>query len=288
MAQNQRVGLHVSAAGGCFNAPDNAKEVDAECFQFFSRSPQGGGAPEITDEHAQQFREKCEEYGYESYIHTPYYISFASKNNRVRYGSVNVIQEELERGSKLGVKYVNTHLGSAKDFVTDKKSTETPKEALDQVVEGLKKVYETDTEFTSQLVLEIAAGSGSIVGDTFEELAYIIENVGRDDVFVCLDTCHMFAAGYDIRTAEALDATMEQFRKHLGAPMLKLVHANDSKVDINGRADRHEHIGHGYIGADGFKAIFAHPDFQQVNFILETKHDILLAEDLSLLKSLRK
>lgn len=141
MAKHQRVGLHVSAAGGVENAPDNAKEFDAEVFQFFSRSPRGGGAPTITDEQARAFREKCEENDYETYIHTPYYTNFASKSARIHHGAASTVREELERGSKLGVKYVVTHMGSAKDWVDKKKGIETPKEALDHAIKGLKEVY---------------------------------------------------------------------------------------------------------------------------------------------------
>lgn len=283
----QRIGLHVSAAGGAANAPENAKEFDAEVFQFFSRSPRGGSAPKISDEQARLFRQRCEEYGFESYIHTPYYTNFASKSKRIYHGSVNVVREELERGNKLGVKYVVTHLGSAKDWVKDKKSTETPQAALEQVVKGLKKIYADTPKLTSRLLLEIAAGAGSIIGDTFEELAYLLDALGRKDVHVCLDTCHMFAAGYDLRTKEAVADTMKQFEKQVGISQLKLVHMNDSKVDLNGRADRHEHIGKGKIGIAGFKAILAHKDFQKVNFILETKHDTLIHKDLDFLKKHR-
>lgn len=283
----QRVGLHVSAAGGVENAPKNANELGAEVFQFFSRSPRGGGAPKISNEQADEFRRLCNEYDFESYIHTPYYVNFASKTRKIYHGSVNVVREELERGSKLGVKYVVTHLGSAKDWVVDKKSTETPKEALKQVVKGLKEIYAENPKLSSRLLLEIAAGSGSIIGDSFEELAYLLDGLGRSDVHVCLDTCHMFAAGYDLRTPGAVEDTMKQFRKHIGISHLKLVHMNDSKTDLAGRTDRHEHIGKGKIGAAGFKTILSHQNFHNVNFILETKHDTLIAKDLEFLRKHR-
>lgn len=287
MSTYQRVGLHVSAAGGVENAPENAKEFGAEVFQFFSRSPRGGGAPKISDEQVKLFRERCEAYGFESYIHTPYYINFASKNKRIYHGSINVVREELERGSKLGVKYVVTHMGSAREWVQDKSSTETPKEALDQVVKGLREIFDA-SKFTTKLLLEISAGAGSVIGDTFEELRYLLDGVGRRDVHVCLDTCHLFASGYDLRTKEAINETMKAFRKEVGISELKLVHVNDSKTDLAGRSDRHEHIGRGTIGAEAFKLMLAHPDFQKVNFILETDHDKLIYEDLKFLKRYRK
>lgn len=284
----QRVGLHVSAAGGVEHAPANASEFGAEVFQFFSRSPRGGGAKEITDEQAKIFRNQCDEFGMESYIHTPYYTNFASKNKRIYNGAINVVREELERGSKLGVKYVVTHMGSARDWVEDKKTTETPKEALNHVVAGLKQIYKDNPKLTSKLLLEISAGAGSVVGDTFEELAYLLNGVGRDDIHVCLDTCHMFASGYDIRDGKAIKETMRTFDKVLGVRQLKLVHLNDSKAKLGGRTDRHEHIGKGYIGSKGFKELLAHKDFKHVNFILETKHDNLIDKDIAFLKKYRK
>lgn len=286
----QRVGLHVSAAGGVENAPENANTMGAECFQFFSRSPRGGAASVISDEQAEQFRAACTRYGYESYIHTPYYINFASQQKGLAAAASRVVREELERGSRLGVKYVVTHMGSAKDFLagsTTSRAQSTNKAALDQVAEGLKKIYEEGREFSSKLLLEICAGSGETIGDTFEELAYLLEGVGRDDVHICLDTCHLFASGYDMRTYEALEETMEQFRRLIGISQLKLVHANDSKADLGGRLDRHEHIGRGKIGAAGFQALLAHPDFQKVNFILETKHDKHISDDLEFLRRYR-
>lgn len=283
----QYIGLHVSAAGGVQNAPQNAYDMGAECFQFFSRSPRGGGAAPITDEAAAAFKATSEKYNLESYIHTPYYINFASKNNKIWHGSINAVREELLRGTKLGVKYVVTHLGSAKDFVTDKKSSDVPKEAIAHAIEGLKKIFETDEEMTTKLLLEISAGAGAVLGDSFEELAVLLEGIGRDDVHVCLDTCHMFASNYDIRTEEAITETMKQFDTILGKKQLKLVHFNDSKTELNAHKDRHEHIGMGEIGATGLAAFMKHPDAAHVNFILETQHDEYIQQDLDFLKKHR-
>ena len=281
---SQKIGLHVSAAGGLSNAPENAKEFGAECFQFFSRSPRGGGAPVITDEQADLFKKRSKEYGMESYIHTPYYINFASKNTKIWHGSINAVREELQRGTQLGVKYVVTHLGSAKDYVTDKKSSEVPKEAIAHAIEGLKKIFDTDKEMTTELLLEISAGAGAVLGDSFEELAVLLQGIGRDDVHVCLDTCHMFASNYDIRTPEAIEETMKHFRSIIGLKHLKLVHFNDSKTELGSHKDRHEHIGMGEIGKKGLAALMMHPDFQHVNFILETEHDEYIQQDLDFLR----
>lgn len=286
-SKSQRVGLHVSAAGGVENAPENAKAVNAECFQFFSRSPRGGAAPNISDEQAKKFRAACKEYGFESYIHTPYYINFASQKNSIYHGSINVVREELERGSKLGVKYVMTHMGSAAAYAPDASGARVPAAATAHAIAGLKKVFEGKPKFSTQLLLEISAGAGAVLGDNFEELAALLKGLGRSDVGICLDTCHLFASGYDLRTKETLNDVMKQFKKTLGIARLKLVHVNDSKAGLGEHKDRHEHIGKGEIGAAGFKALLAHPDFQNMNFILETKHDPLIKQDLAFLKKYR-
>lgn len=282
----QRVGLHVSAAGGVENAPENAKAFGAECFQFFSRSPRGGGAPPIREEQASLFKQRCKEYGFESYIHTPYYINFASKNKKIYYGSINAVRQELERGTQLGVKYVMTHMGSARDFLGEA-GVKVPPAALTQAIEGLKKVFDGNPAFSTQLLLEISAGAGSVLGDSFEELAHLLDGLGRKDVHICLDTCHMLASGYDLRTPDALEATMKKFRSILGKERLKLVHINDSKKELGNHRDLHEHVGHGFIGSNGFKALLQHTDFQHVNFILETKHDSFIEEDIAFLKKHR-
>jgi len=282
MPKHQKIGLHVSAAGGVEKAPERAREFNAECFQFFSRSPRGGGAPKITDDQAKAFKASCKKYGYESYIHTPYYINFASKNQKIYHGSINCVREELERGNQLGVKYAMTHLGSAKDWAGG-----VDNQVLKYAIAGLKKIYIGNPVFTTKLLLEISAGAGAVLGDNFEELAALLKGLGRPDVHICLDTCHLFASGYDIRDKKSWTATLKELKKYLPLSQIKLVHVNDSKGDLGDHKDRHEHIGQGQIGETGFKAMLAHPALRKVNFILETKHDKLIHDDLAFLKKHR-
>jgi len=283
----QQVGLHVSAAGGVENAPGRARSLKAECFQFFSRSPRGGGAPTISSEQANDFRARCKRYELESYIHTPYYINFASKKKSLAAAAPHIVREELKRGSQLGVKYVVTHLGSARDWEIPPSQLFT-NEVLKQVAVGLKEIYKGNEKYSTELLLEIAAGAGAIIGHTFDELQYVLKELGRRDVHICLDTCHMFASGYDMRDAVTLNDTMRQFRNIVGLSQLKLVHVNDSKAGWGERKDWHEHIGKGKIGSQGFRALLAHKDFQKVNFILETKHDKGVHDDLRFLKQWRR
>lgn len=279
--QKPRIGAHVSAAGGLERAPQRAQQLGCECFQCFSRSPRGGGAPKISAGTARAFRAACAEWGFESYLHAPYYINFASQNPRVSFGSVSAVREELQRGTLLGARYVMTHVGSAGD--RDQTT------ALKQVAERLTALFDPKKlgRVTTQLLLEISAGAGGILGDTFEELAFILKHLGRRDVGICLDTCHLFASGYDLRTPEAITATMRAYRRHLPPTSLKLLHANDSRFGFGEHKDRHTDIGDGQLGVDTFRHLLAHRDFQRVSFILETpgddprrKRDVVLVKKL--------
>jgi len=279
-------GTHVSAAGDMAEAPARAAEVGAECFQFFSRPPQGGTGKPVTDELAKRFIANCKKYKQaEWYVHAPYYINFASANNRISYGSISIIREELERASLLKTKYLMAHLGSAKDL--------GQKKAMTQTVDGLAKMLKGYKGYT-QFLIEISAGAGSVIGDTFEEVAEIIERVEKKLrkpklIGVCFDTAHAFASGYDLRTKTSVNATFKEFDKVIGLNRLKMSHCNDSKAELGERKDRHENLGKGFIGLEGFKAIVKHPKLQKINLILETpkKNPIDDPKNLKILKQMR-
>ncbi|TSC72105.1 MAG: deoxyribonuclease IV [Parcubacteria group bacterium Gr01-1014_38] len=277
-----RIGLHISGAGGLADAPLRAKALGCECFQFFSRSPRGGGAPPISAETAKLFRSRCKTWKLESYIHAPYYINFASSNNRVSFGSVSAVREELERGTLLGATYVMTHLGSASDLGENA--------ALRQAIDRITAIFDPKKggPYATQLLIEISAGAGGIIGDTFEHLAFILKGVGRPDLGICLDTCHLFASGYDLRTPTAISATMRAFKKHIPLSRFQLVHANDSARDFGEHKDRHTDIGDGRLGVDTFRFLLRHRDFRGRNFVLETPGaDARRRNDVALLKKLR-
>ncbi len=263
-------GSHVSAAGGVDKAPQRAVEVGCEVFQFFSRSPQGGPAPKLTPQIINDFKANCLEYNQrESYIHTPYYINFASAKVNIRYGSAAIIRQELERASLLGVKYVMTHLGSSKD-VGDK-------QGFVYVVEGLIKTLD-GYKGSSQFLIEISAGAGQVIGDSFEEIAAIVKQVEKNKqiktkIGVCFDTCHAFASGYDLRTKQSVKKTLDLFEKVVGLDRLKLIHLNDSKHGFNSHKDRHEHLGSGKIGLQGFEALVKDKRLKNINMVLETPKD---------------
>src|SRR3989344_5365837 len=224
-----KIGAHVSIAGGIIEAPERAKLLGCETFQCFTRSPQGGPAPLINEDIASNFRSKMDECGIETFcIHTPYYINFASLEGRIRHGSTKVVREELERGSLLGARYVVTHLGSH--------TGQTQEQGLERVSEALNSILDGYSG-TTKLLLEVAAGTGNVMGDTFDELATILGG------------------------------------KKIGLNLLELVHVNDSKVDLGGKRDRHEHIGEGYIGEEGITSILSQESFAKIDWIIETDDD---------------
>ena len=273
-------GAHVSIANGLPNAPLNAAKIGCEVFQMFTRSPQGGWVAPLDENIAKEFKDNCKKAKQKMWvIHAPYFINFASANPRIKHGSISVIRKELERGSMLGAAYLMTHLGSYKDLGEAKGFTQLI-EALDETLKG----YKGSTEF----LIEISAGSGAIIGDTFEEIGEIIHHpkLKKYNIGVCYDTQHAFACGYDCRAPEAWNATLKKFDEAVGLEKLKLFHCNDSKTELGSHRDRHEHIGHGKIGLKGFKNILGDKRLKNINFILETEHDAV-KKDLKVLKKIR-
>jgi deoxyribonuclease-4 len=276
-----KIGCHVSIAGGIWNAPKNAGILGCETFQVFTRSPQGGPAAELTHEVQEKFFTEMEKYGFKEFVvHCPYYINFGSANARIYHGSVSVVRQELERASLLKGSYVMFHTGSGKDLGKAK--------AVRQAQEGLKKVLD-GYKGTAQLLIEIAAGAGEILGDSFEEIAELMEPVKRHEGFggVCFDTQHAWASGYDIIQPEEV---FKKFEKTIGLKWLKMSHVNDSKVELGAKKDRHEHIGEGLIGENGLKILLAYwekqlSEKQIFPLILETEHDKVKA-DIKILKAL--
>lgn len=285
-----KIGCHVSAAGGVYNAPKNAHDLGCEVFQIFTRPPMGGKAPELNDVAIGKFKDEMLHYGYSfSYgfngnlfvVHTPYFINFGSKQPRIYHGSISVVAEELKRANLLGAGYVMTHLGSGKDLGQTA--------AVNQAKEGLKEILKK-YDGKSQFLLEIAAGAGETLGGTFEQLAELMGPLVKFKTFggICFDTQHAFASGYDLRDEEAVLSTFKKFDKVIGLKWLKMSHVNDSKFDLGSHKDRHEHIGDGKIGEKGFKALldFFASKSLDMPLIFETEHDKVKA-DIKILKFLR-
>jgi len=276
------IGSHISAAGGVKNAPQNSHKIGGEVFQFFSRSPRGGKAPELTAEIIKEFQNNMKKYDQkECYTHAPYFINLASSNPRIYHSSISILREELERSTKLGVKYLMTHLGSAKDLGEE--------ETLKKIAAGIADILK-NYQGTTMFLMEISAGTGMIIGDRFEDIQNIIKNLNlkiRNSLGICFDTAHAFASGYDLRTKETVKTVFDEFDKIIGLKYLKLIHANDSKTELASRKDRHADIGHGKIGLEGFKALINEPRLKNINFILETPTEKLNIENINILKGFR-
>ncbi|MBU1915532.1 deoxyribonuclease IV, partial [Patescibacteria group bacterium] len=262
------------------NAPQMAAELGLECFQFFSRPPQGGMAKPITEEDEVKFKEICVKHNFtDYYIHTPYVLNLASDKAEVRHRTASIIRSDLERASQLGATAVMTHLGSASKINDEKLGVKL-------VIDGLKEVL-SGYEGTAQPLIEMSAGAGMVIGDTFEELATIIEGVADDRIGLCFDTAHAFASGYDLRNEETVNETLRWFDDIVGLEKLILSHANDSLVELGSHKDRHEHIGAGQIGLTGFRALISHYKFRNLNLILETPPGDGRTNDIAVLKKLR-
>lgn len=266
MPKQTLIGAHVSAAGGVDKAAARAREQGCEVMQIFVQNPQQYQVPQTTAEEVKKFQESLRKsYIAEVYVHTPYLINLGSVNNRIRYGSVTLVRKNLERASALGCKYIMTHLGSYGEQTEDEGQKSVIK-ALGEVLDG----YTGET----QLLLELAAGSGRIIGSRFEEIHQILTGLKAHKIGVCLDTMHIFASGYDLRGKPAIDATLNQFDQKIGLKYLKLMHINDSAVECGSHKDRHADIGDGLVGLENFEILINHPKLRGRNWVLETPGDV--------------
>ena len=287
-----KIGVHVSIAGGIFNAPSRAAALGCETFQCFTRSPQGGPAPVLSPDVVKKFKFEMDKHGFETfYIHTPYYINFASLNPAIRHSSARVVRDELERGSLLGARYVMTHLGSH--------AGQTLEEGIAKVIKAVGRILD-GYKGSTKLLLEISAGAGNVIGDTFDEIGGILNGIKKskkggsvlrsspeaNEVGVCFDTCHAFASGYDFSISGKIKKMFSEFDKYIGLKWLKLAHVNDSKFGPGEHKDRHEHIGKGKIGEEGMKLILTSKPFSKIDWLLETE-DEGREEDIKLLKAIR-
>lgn len=275
-----QIGAHVSIAGGVSKAPLRAKEEGCETFQCFTRSPQGGPASALTDDIVATFKHNMATVGMDRFfIHAPYYINIASLDGRIRHRSIRVIREELERGSALGASFVMFHPGSYKD--------QTLQEATEKVQKALFDILNNYTG-SCKLLIEISAGTGNILGDTFQEVADMMAPVTNEPGFggVCFDTCHAFASGYDFRTPEKSETMLKEFDTIIGLRWLKLTHINDSKFALGEKRDRHDHLGRGHIGTDGFATLLKTQAFSGIDWLLETEPDER-SQDIEVLRHIR-
>jgi len=274
------VGAHVSASGGVENAVKNAAQIGASGFALFTKNQRQWVAKPLSEKSISKFKDFMLDHGYNADAvlpHDSYLINLGHPEIEKREKSYNAFVDEIKRVETLGLKYLNFHPGSHLKKISEE-------ECLDLISENINKAIK-DTE-SCILVLETTAGQGSNLGYKFEHLAYIIDKVeDKSRIGVCIDTAHIFAAGYDIRSKEAYEKTMQEFDEIIGFKYLKGMHINDSKAKFASRVDRHHSLGKGEIGLDAFKFIMQDKRIDNIPLILETIEPEIWADEIKLLKS---
>ncbi|RQD82024.1 MAG: deoxyribonuclease IV [Methanocalculus sp. MSAO_Arc2] len=261
-----RIGVHVSIAGSIDRAVYRAVERRCDTFQIFSRNPRGWKYRPLDEIAASAFIEAVADAGIgPAVVHMPYLPNLASEKEDMYARSVESLREELFRCAALKIPYLVTHLGhhgSSGIAFGQKRVVRAINDALEDAPDGVF------------LVLENTAGEKNSVGSQFEDIGSIIGNIDNQArIRVCFDTCHAFAAGYDLRTAADVGAVMDTFHDHVGLDLLSIIHLNDAKGECGSGLDRHEHIGLGKIGNEGFAYILHHPHLRSLPFIMETPVD---------------
>lgn len=273
------IGAHLSASKGYCAMLNQALEIGANTFQFFTRNPRGSSAKEIDREDASKFLLLMKENNFPIILaHAPYTLNCCSAKPETREFALNTFKDDLKRMEFTPNQLYNFHPGSHTGQGEEK--------GIELIADTLNKALFED--MTTTVLLETMAGKGSEVGKSFEELRAIIDRVELDGKLgVCLDTCHVNDAGYDI--VNNLDGVLEEFDRIVGIDRLKAIHLNDSKNPLSAHKDRHEKIGRGYIGTDAFERIINHPSLKDLPFYLETPNELDgYADEISLLRSLYK
>ena len=277
------IGAHVSAAGGVENAPINAKNIGANAFALFTKNQKQWIAPPLSEKSIELFKQRVEEFGFlpENILpHDSYLINLGSPDPEGLEKSRDSFVIEMHRCEQLGLKKLNFHPGAHLKRISEE-------DCISVIATSINIALEKTNGVTA--VIENTAGQGSALGHTFEQFAQIIELVeDKSRVGVCLDTAHMLAAGYEIRTKESFDETFRKFDEIIGFRYLQGLHINDSKKELATRVDRHDSLGKGVMGMDTFSFIMNDSRFDYIPLILETPDDSLWAEEIKLLWSLKR
>ena len=273
-------GAHVSASGGVENAPRNARDIGASAFALFTKNQRQWAAPALTEAQIEAFRDACRECGYAAaqiLPHDSYLINLGHPEAEGLAKSRESFFGEMARCEALGLDRLNFHPGSHLKKIGEE-------ESLRRVAESINMALARTRGVTA--VIENTAGQGSNLGYSFEHLAYMIDRVeDKSRVGVCIDTCHAFAAGYDLATAEACERTFDEFDRTVGFAFLRGMHLNDAMKPLGSRVDRHAPLGEGSIGLDAFRYIARDSRFDGIPLILETPDEARWPEEIALLKS---
>jgi deoxyribonuclease-4 len=275
------VGAHVSASGGVDNAPLNANEIGARAFALFTKNQKQWLANPLTKATIRLFRENCEKNDYKAFQilpHDSYLINLGHPEAEPLQKSRNAFLDEMQRCEQLGLDRLNFHPGSHLNGIGIE-------ECLKRIAESIN--FALDKTNGVIAVIENTAGQGTNLGHTFEQLKVIIDHVeDKSRVGVCIDTCHAFTAGYDIKTADGFKETFIKFNDIIGFEYLKGMHLNDSKKELASRVDRHDNLGKGLMGEDVFRMLMNDDRFENMPLILETPDESLWDEEIKKLYSL--
>lgn len=260
-------GSHLSIAGGYYKAADAAAKLGMDTVQIFTKNNNQWKGKPLTDDEADRFKQAVQEHGLQAPCsHDSYLINLASPKPELWEKSLNAYVIELERAEMLGLAGVVMHPGSYVDS--------SEEEGLAKIVEGLNEAHRRTSGVKVQTWIEATAGQGTNLGYRFEHLGHIIQNAEDGDRFgVCIDTCHIFAAGYGLQTESEYTETMQQLDDHVGIDHVRAFHLNDSKKEQGSRVDRHEHIGEGHLGLEPFRHVLNDPRFSELPMYLETKKE---------------
>lgn len=271
----------MSISGGVDKAIDRGQKIGCETIQIFTRTPRQWKMREFSEEEVEDFKRKREEAGINPvFAHDTYLINLGSPDEELWKRSIGVLEDELGRCDALGLPYLVVHPGSHLGRGEEA--------GVERIAQALSLALSRKPAYKAQLLLEITAGQGSNLGYNFQQLARLIELTENGErLGICFDTCHAFAAGYEIRTPKGYDTTFHELNELIGLERLKAFHLNDSKGDLGSRLDRHEHIGKGRLGLEPFRMILNDERFRGLPMVLETPKGPKMEEDIENLRVLR-
>lgn len=276
----KKIGVHISASGGVENAPINASLIGAKTFAFFTKNQRQWKSPPLKEESIKLFKKNCEKLGYDLediLPHDSYLINMGSPDPGIRKKSEDAFLDELKRCELLGLKMLNFHPGSHRGEMSDEECLDLIANSVNNCLKRTEKVI---------AVIENTAGQGGSVGRNFEQIKYLIDQIeDKARIGVCLDTCHLFASGYDLRTKNSYEETIFKFEKIIGLTFLRGWHLNDAKSEFKSNIDRHDSLGKGKLGIEPFKFLVKDKRFENIPFILETPDPSLWEEEIKLLYS---
>lgn len=258
------IGAHLSAAGGVHNALLGGQQIGATTIQLFTSNQRQWKGHPISEEETTLWQEALKQTGLKQIMsHSSYLINLGSPDAESRHKSQNAFKEELERCHQLHITFLNFHPGAALDSPIE--------QCLDHIIQSIEKLEDVITKGKTRLLLETTAGQGSSVGCSFEQIGYLVDRLHKKvPIGVCIDTCHIFVAGYDIRTKQGWEHTLDLFDKEIGLKHLYTLHVNDSMKPLGSRRDRHAPLGKGEIGIEAFKEIMRNPRLKDLPKYLET------------------